>query len=91
MVVEVIRVDLVAQKETLNLTEMLSFKKQEKEKELAKKVAPSSQSIGSVKGSAQNYVDYCLFFYPECGTYKYVHFSFNYEKTLISSCFENQC
>lgn len=62
MVVEVIRVDLVAQKETLNLTEMLSFKKQEKEKELAKKVAPSSQSIGSVKGSAQNYVDYCLFF-----------------------------
>lgn len=45
VVVEVIRVDVVAQKETLNLTETLSFKKQEKEKELAKKVGPCSRVL----------------------------------------------
>lgn len=45
MVVEVIRVDVVAQEETWNLTEMLSFKEQKEEKGLLKRVVSSSRVL----------------------------------------------
>lgn len=45
MMVEIIGVNVVAQEEMKTLAEMLSFKKQEKEKELAEKMAASSRCL----------------------------------------------